>query len=70
MLQYNIHVFLLFYIFQLKALGTEGMVKELIQYLRAAENRFSRYDTYMITPVYNTALHSLIEAKEVINLGF
>ncbi|KAL3340730.1 hypothetical protein AABB24_029054 [Solanum stoloniferum] len=48
----------------LKALGTEGMVKELIQYLRAAENRFSRYDTYMITPVYNTVLHSLVEAKE------
>ncbi|KAJ8538174.1 hypothetical protein K7X08_014714 [Anisodus acutangulus] len=48
----------------LKALGTEGMIKELIQYLRAAENRFSRYDTYMITPVYNTVLHSLVEAKE------
>ncbi|XP_055833234.1 pentatricopeptide repeat-containing protein At1g76280 isoform X2 [Solanum dulcamara] len=48
----------------LKALGTEGMVKELIQYLHAAENRFSRYDTYMITPVYNTVLHSLVEAKE------
>lgn len=61
---------LLFFIFQLKALGTEGMIKELIQYLHAAENRFSRYDTYMITPVYNTVLHSLVEAKEVINLGF
>ncbi|XP_060199926.1 pentatricopeptide repeat-containing protein At1g76280 isoform X1 [Lycium barbarum] len=48
----------------LKALGTEGMIKELIQYLHAAENRFSRYDTYMITPVYNTVLHSLVEAKE------
>lgn len=48
----------------LKALGTEGMIKELIQYLHAAENRFSHYDTCMITPVYNTVLHSLVEAKE------
>ncbi|CAN4094074.1 unnamed protein product [Withania somnifera] len=48
----------------LKALGTEGMIKELIQYLHAAENRFSHYDTFMITPVFNTVLHSLVEAKE------
>ncbi|KAM3308724.1 pentatricopeptide repeat-containing protein like isoform X1 [Capsicum chacoense] len=48
----------------LKALGTEGMINELIQYLHAAENQFSHYDTYMITPVYNTVLHALVEAKE------
>ncbi|KAF3635924.1 hypothetical protein FXO37_25722 [Capsicum annuum] len=55
---------LLFFIFQLKELGTEGMIKEIIQYLHAAENQFSHYDTYVITPVYNTVLHSLVEAKE------
>ncbi|KAF3660181.1 hypothetical protein T459_16872 [Capsicum annuum] len=65
-LQPNIRTYeLLFSLFSmLKALGTEGMIKELIQYLHAAENQFSHYDTYMITPVYNTVLHALVEAKE------
>ncbi|KAK2971799.1 hypothetical protein RJ640_018488, partial [Escallonia rubra] len=48
----------------LKALGTEGMIKELIQYLRVAENQFSDSSIVLGTPVYNTALHSLVEAKE------
>lgn len=50
---------------QLKALGTEGMMKELIQYLRVAEDQFSHGNTYIGIPIYNTVLHGLVEAKEV-----
>ncbi|XP_052201841.1 pentatricopeptide repeat-containing protein At1g76280 isoform X6 [Diospyros lotus] len=48
----------------LKALGGEGMVKELIQYLHVVENQFSRGYFCLGTPAYNTVLHSLVEAKE------
>lgn len=48
----------------LKALGAEGMIRELIQYLQVAENLFCRSNTYIGTPIYNTVLHSLVEAKE------
>ncbi|XP_073052812.1 pentatricopeptide repeat-containing protein At1g76280-like isoform X1 [Primulina eburnea] len=48
----------------LKALGTEGMMKELIQYLHVAENKFSHGSTYVGIPIYNTVLHGLVEAKE------
>ncbi|KAF5955470.1 hypothetical protein HYC85_008326 [Camellia sinensis] len=50
----------------LKALGAEGMVRELIQYLRVAENQFSRGYSCLGTPTYNTVLHSLVEAKEIL----
>ncbi|KAJ0086056.1 hypothetical protein Patl1_09416 [Pistacia atlantica] len=49
---------------QLKALGAEGMMRELIQYLHVAESLFSQSNTYLATPIYNTVLHSLVEAKE------
>ncbi|XP_057470174.1 pentatricopeptide repeat-containing protein At1g76280-like isoform X2 [Actinidia eriantha] len=49
----------------LKALGAEGMVRELIQYLRVAENQFSRGYSCLGTPSYNTVLQSLLEAKEI-----
>ncbi|KAI5341759.1 hypothetical protein L3X38_009634 [Prunus dulcis] len=48
----------------LKALGAEGMIRELIQYLDVAENIFCRNNIYLGTPIYNTVLHSLVEAKE------
>ncbi|XP_048444515.1 pentatricopeptide repeat-containing protein At1g76280 isoform X1 [Pyrus x bretschneideri] len=48
----------------LKALGTEGMIRELIQYLHVAENLFCRNNVDLGTPMYNTVLHSLVEAKE------
>lgn len=54
-----------FLFFQLKALGAEGMIRELIQYLDVAENIFCRNNIYLGTPIYNTVLHSLVEAKEV-----
>lgn len=41
------------------------MMKELIQYLNVADNLFSRNGTYLGAPIYNTVLHSLVEAKEV-----
>lgn len=50
---------------QLIALGAEGMIRELIQYLRVAENLFCRNNTFLGTAMYNTVLHSLVEAKEV-----
>lgn len=55
-----------FFIFsQLKALGAEGMMRELIHYLHVAENIFCRNSIYLGTPIYNTVLHSLVENKEV-----
>ncbi|KAF8410322.1 hypothetical protein HHK36_002849 [Tetracentron sinense] len=48
----------------LKALGAEGMIRELIHYLHVAENQFFRTNTYRATSIYNTVLHSLVEAKE------
>ncbi|XAR61556.1 hypothetical protein NMG60_11016012 [Bertholletia excelsa] len=49
----------------LKALGAEGMVRELIQYLHMAENQFSRGYSCIGTATYNVVLHSLVEAQEV-----
>lgn len=51
--------------FQLKALGAEGMTRELLHYLHIAEKLFCHTNTYMGAPIYNTVLHSLIEAEEV-----
>ncbi|XP_042480885.1 pentatricopeptide repeat-containing protein At1g76280 isoform X2 [Macadamia integrifolia] len=48
----------------LKALGAEGMIRELIQYLHVAENQFCLTNTYARTAIYNTVLHSLVEANE------
>lgn len=50
---------------QLKALGTEGMIKELIQSLHLAEDMFSCRRSFPNTSIYNTVLHSLVEAEEV-----
>ncbi|XP_022976056.1 pentatricopeptide repeat-containing protein At1g76280 isoform X1 [Cucurbita maxima] len=49
----------------LKALGAEGMTKELLQYLNVAENLFYYNNTCLGTPIYNTALHFLVESKEI-----
>lgn len=54
-----------FSVLQLKALGAEGMMRELIQYLRVAENQFSHGYSCLGTASYNTVLHSLVEAEEV-----
>ncbi|KAL5778360.1 hypothetical protein ACOSP7_011286 [Xanthoceras sorbifolium] len=48
----------------LKALGAEGMIKELIQYLHVAENLFLHRDINFGAPIYNIVLHSLVKAKE------
>ncbi|XP_010692816.1 pentatricopeptide repeat-containing protein At1g76280 isoform X4 [Beta vulgaris subsp. vulgaris] len=47
----------------LKALGLEGMVQELLKYLRRAESQFS-VSNFLETDIYNTVLHSLVQAKE------
>ncbi|KAL6573414.1 hypothetical protein OROHE_001873 [Orobanche hederae] len=48
----------------LKALGMEGMTKEMIQYLRVAENQFLQRGSHLSIHTYNTVLHSLVEAKQ------
>ena len=50
---------------QLKALGAEGMMRELIHYLDVAEDLFCRNNIYLGTPIYNTALNSLVKSEEV-----
>lgn len=49
----------------LKALGTEGMTKELLQYLNVAENLFYYNNTCLGTHVYDAVLHSLVKSKEI-----
>ncbi|XVE94428.1 hypothetical protein REPUB_Repub02eG0007700 [Reevesia pubescens] len=49
---------------QLKALGAEGMTRELLQYLHVAKNLFCHTNTYLGAPIYSTVLHSLVEAEE------
>ncbi|KAG6406146.1 hypothetical protein SASPL_133745 [Salvia splendens] len=48
----------------LKALGREKMVNELIQYIRVAEEQCVYRNTNLGVQIYNTFLHSLVEAKE------
>lgn len=48
-----------FYFVQLRALGAEGMVNEMIRHLQRAENM------YVETATYNIVLQSLLEANEV-----
>ncbi|XP_058115030.1 pentatricopeptide repeat-containing protein At1g76280 isoform X4 [Magnolia sinica] len=50
----------------LKALGAEGMIRELIQYLQVADNQFCHTYAYKGTVMYNTVLHALVEAKEIL----
>lgn len=49
----------------LKSLGAVGLLKEMIQYLHAAENQFPHYQTCLETCHYNTVLHFLVRAKEI-----
>ncbi|XP_057776974.1 pentatricopeptide repeat-containing protein At1g76280 isoform X2 [Salvia miltiorrhiza] len=48
----------------LKALGREKMIKELTQYVRIAEEQCIYRNTNLGIQIYNTFLHSLVEAKE------
>ncbi|KAI4336705.1 hypothetical protein L6164_015197 [Bauhinia variegata] len=48
----------------LKALGEEGMIRELIQYLLVAENLFIFSNPSSRTDIYNVVLRSLVDAKE------
>ncbi|KAL5129320.1 Pentatricopeptide repeat-containing protein [Glycine soja] len=48
----------------MRALGEEGMIKELIQYLHVADNLFIYRNPSLGTHMYNTVLHYLVEAKE------
>ncbi|KAF7817683.1 pentatricopeptide repeat-containing protein [Senna tora] len=48
----------------LKALGEEGMITKMIQYLHVAENLFIHREPSLGTAMYNLVLHSLVEAKE------
>ncbi|XP_057515961.1 pentatricopeptide repeat-containing protein At1g76280 [Amaranthus tricolor] len=46
----------------LKALGSEGMVQQLLQYLHRVESKF--FSHILDTDIFNAVLHSLVEAKE------
>jgi hypothetical protein len=54
--------------FQLKSLGEEGMIRELVQYLHVAENLFIFSNPSLGTDMYNIVLHYLVEAQEVSDL--
>ncbi|KEH40253.1 PPR containing plant-like protein [Medicago truncatula] len=49
---------------QLKSLGEEGMIREMIQYLHVAENLFIYSNPSLGTDMYNIVLHYLVEAQE------
>ncbi|KAL9248859.1 Pentatricopeptide repeat-containing protein [Drosera capensis] len=48
----------------LKALGSEGMIGDLMEYLHRAEQLFSQQNTYVGLSIYNAVLHSLVEGGE------
>ncbi|MQM20518.1 hypothetical protein Taro_053540 [Colocasia esculenta] len=48
----------------IRALGSEGMIKEVLQYLHLAESLFLHPQSYPRTSIYNSVLHSLVEARE------
>jgi len=41
------------------------MMRELMQYLCVAEDLFYHSNMHLGIPIYNTVLHSLVEAEEV-----
>lgn len=61
----NLLFTLSFFFPQLRALGAEGMVNEMIRHLQKAENLNVHSNMYLGTPTYNIVLHSLLEANEV-----
>ncbi|XP_054819044.1 pentatricopeptide repeat-containing protein At1g76280 [Prosopis cineraria] len=48
----------------LRALGEEGMIREMTQYLHVAENLFIHKDPTLGTAIYNIVLQSLVVAEE------
>ncbi|KAG6470970.1 hypothetical protein ZIOFF_072059 [Zingiber officinale] len=48
----------------IKALGAEGMIEEMLQYLNVAENMLWQADGHQKTDMYNVVLHALVQAKE------
>lgn len=65
--EYKIHLFIIYiaYFFQIRALASEGIIDELLQYLSLAEKLFT--DAYPGTLTYNIVLHAFVKAKEVID---
>ncbi|OMP03033.1 hypothetical protein CCACVL1_02611, partial [Corchorus capsularis] len=49
----------------LRALGAEGMTRELLYYFNVAEQLFRQNNTYLGPPIYNTVLFSLVAAGEI-----
>lgn len=50
---------------QIRALGDEGMIEEMLQYPKVAENMLWQADSHQKTDMYNVVLHALVVAKEV-----
>lgn len=57
-------------LFQIRALGTEGMIQEMLRYLNIAENILQNVDPYQRTDMYNIVLRALIKAKDVSGSAF
>ncbi|XP_073011123.1 pentatricopeptide repeat-containing protein At1g76280 isoform X2 [Typha latifolia] len=48
----------------IRALGAEGMIQEMLQYLNVAESMLWMMDPYKRSDMYNTVLHALVKSKE------
>lgn len=54
--------------FQIRALGSEGMIQDMLRYLDIAENLLWQTDAHQTNDLYNIVLHALVKAKEVSRL--
>ncbi|PKA58288.1 Pentatricopeptide repeat-containing protein [Apostasia shenzhenica] len=48
----------------IRALGTEGMIPEMLQRLEVSSNMLLAWDPGQITDLYNIVLHALVEARD------
>ncbi|CAD5169141.1 unnamed protein product [Musa acuminata subsp. malaccensis] len=52
----------------IRALGSEGMIQDMLRYLDIAENLLWQTDAHQTNDLYNIVLHALVKAKEVSRL--
>ncbi|XP_065025160.1 pentatricopeptide repeat-containing protein At1g76280-like isoform X3 [Musa acuminata AAA Group] len=48
----------------IRALGSEGMIQDMLRYLDIAENLLWQTDAHQTNDLYNIVLHALVKAKE------
>lgn len=59
------YIFVIYFVLQMRALGNEGMITEMLQYFHLAETLLLHPKSYSRTAMYNNVLHSLVDAREV-----